>query len=306
MNKKLYIGFSIDMDGPNKLEEFRSGCNNLITFFNELKCLNSCTWLINHNKSYDTLGMHPELIKKIYKLVKDEKCCIGLHTHFNNTNYNPPKDSLCPEIPGVTRGGWTKMQENKDYWYDSGLKIPKEQIEKFIKDNFDETYPIECFKAGNHMRNEAMFESLTELGFKYDCTCGYEIKREYTDPKTDIHYKVYNDINVFFKDGPFHIKTDKGSLLEIPESPTLRPYKKELKNNLDKNIYYLYQIHPDEVSDTWDKNNPKDKRNVILKNLNFLKNNFKNYSINFLNMKEMGIIINNKKDFFFKDVSNVC
>ena len=42
MNKhKLYIGFSIDMDGPDKIEEFRSGCKNLIDFFNSIYCLKS-------------------------------------------------------------------------------------------------------------------------------------------------------------------------------------------------------------------------------------------------------------------------
>lgn len=300
---KLYIGFSIDMDAPDKIEEFRSGCKNIIDFFNSINYLNSCTWLLNHNKAYDTLSLHEELIKDIYNVVKKENGCIGLHTHFNSYCFNPPDEFKCPKIQGVTRGGWTKMQKKKDYWYDSGLKTPKKEIEDFIKKHYNDNYTIECFKSGNHMRNKVMFESLTELGFKYDCTCGYEIKREYSDPDTNKLYTVYDDNNTLIKDGPFFINNKNGKILEIPETPTLS----KIKNvNFNKNFYYLYQLHPDEVSGPWDKKNPKDKRNIIINNIYKLKRKFKNHDIISANMKEMGQNIISSNDFFQKHIDTFC
>ena len=303
MNKTIYIGFSIDMDSPDRIIDFRNGCNNLIDFFIELNCFNSCTWLLNHNKAYNTLEMHYDLIKKIYTLVKKYNGCLGLHTHFNSFCFNPPDDSKCPAIPGVTRGGWTKMQPDKKYWYDCGLKKPKKEIEDFIKDNFNDRYVIDCFKSGNHMRNKEMFECLTELGFKYDCTCGYEIKREYIDPSSKKKYTVYNDLNTYIKDGPFMINNKKGNILEIPETPTISKIKNA---DFNKDFYYLYQIHPDEVTSSWNKNNPKDKRNIIIKNINYIKKNFKNNNIKFLNMKQIGDLIISKKKYHTKKIDTFC
>ena len=70
MVKTVYIGYSIDMDAPDIRDKFEEGCNNLLKFFGELNCLNSCTWLINHNKAYDTLGMHPKLMEKLTRVTK--------------------------------------------------------------------------------------------------------------------------------------------------------------------------------------------------------------------------------------------
>jgi hypothetical protein len=110
------------------------------------------------------------------------------------------------------------------------------------------------------------------LGLKYDCTCGYEIKREYVDPSTNKKYTVYDDNDTFIKDGPFIINNKKGKILEIPETPTISKIKNA---NFNKDFYYLYQIHPDEVANLWDKNNPKDIRNIIINNINNIKKNLK-------------------------------
>ena len=148
-----------------------------------------------------------------------------------------------------------------------------------------------------------MFESLMKLGFKYDCTYGYEIKREYTNPTTNIKYTVYDDTNTLISDGPFIIENNNETILEIPECDGLS----KIRNmNSNKDFYYIYQLHPDEVAQPWDKNNINDKRNIIINNINYFKNKFKNHNIKFTNMREMGQLIISKKDYHIKQLSNLC
>ena len=262
---------------------FVAGMNSIIDYMKNKKYMTGCTWFINE-ATFDTTILYPDIIETLYNLYKKYNCEIGLHTHFESNNFKYKKDGLSDE----------KKIAEKSYWFEDGLVKPKKRIEDFIYNKFNEHYNIDCFKAGGHMRNRETIESLMETNFKIDCTCLYEQKR-IIEANNRI-YKIYDDTNIKLEDGPFLIKNNNKTLLEIPECQNYnvfrRSMKKMRKNNQEKDIYLLLQVHPYQCVNALAE---KNLLNWIDKYISIVKEFYDNDDIVICNMKKMGehIIENN-------------
>ncbi len=297
MPNKIYIGFSIDMDGATQNNsEFIEGMNNLFIFFTENKLLSGVNWLINE-ASFKTTKYYPDIVKKIYYYVKHNNSLIGLHTHFNIHNFNCPKDLILPEIKDVTRGGCFGMSSNRDDWELDGLITPKKNIEQFIEDNFNEKYNISYFKSGDHLRTDSMLSALIDNKYTIDCSFGYERKRVVNYNGIDII--PYDDTNIKFMNGPFIIKKDNGQILEIPEiGGSIKSFEKYIKIiNKSKNIYIVFQLHPWQVINSLPQT--KDLRITIMDSIKIIKKYYKDDQIVYANLEIMGNNIMKCNDYFF-------
>ena len=249
--------------------------------------MTGCTWFINE-ATFDTTILYPDIIETLYNLHKKYNCEIGLHTHFESNNFKYKKDGLSDE----------KKIPKKIYWFEDGLVKPKKRIENLIYNKFNEHYNIDCFKAGAHMRNKETIESLMETNFKYDCTCIYEQKRLIeANNKT---FKIYDDSHIKLEDGIFLIKNNNKFLLEIPEYQNYNKFKRSIKNmiknNNEKDIYLLLQLHPYQCIDSF--TDEKNLLNWIDTYISIVKEFYNDKNIIFCNMKKMGDNIMKNKNYY--------
>ena len=290
INKKIYIGFAIDMDGAShnkinsvggiipenhpqyefytkEMNTFLSGMDLLFNYFDKHKCQNAATWFINE-AGFNTCDIYPEIIDTCAKLGE-----IGLHTHFDD----------------IRLGGQRRyISQNKEDWFELGLKNPTIKISNILHKYSKQ---LIAFKAGCHLRNNEMFDSIGKLGYIYDTTMVYEdivINPDGT-PRFD-------DRDLKCGTLPFFIITkNKYRLLEIPEiRPSLEKVEKHIKNTpTGAPIFIRLQVHPFDV--------------II--NPNFLDNFDKviqycrqHGDVTFKNIKEMGEIF---LDYRLTQFSNI-
>jgi len=335
MLKKIYIGFSIDMDRayPDNIDrvknkepcvhgakciyknahdfnhgkDFLNGMENIKNYMIKNNFLKGCTYLINE-ATFETTNIYPEMVEDIYLLSKKYNCEIGLHTHFESSTFKTELDGSfdekkwahckVPPIKNVTGGGYMLLVE-KDCWFKDGLVKPKKRIEDLIYNRFNEHYNVECFKAGGHMRNKEIIESLMETNFKYDCTCICEQNRiiEFNNRI----YKLYDDTQIKLENGPFLIKNNNNkTLLEIPECQNYNKFRRSIKNmiknNIKRDVYLLLQLHPYQCIDSL-----PDEKNLLKwidKYISIVKEFYNDENIIFCNMKNMGDDIMKNKNYY--------
>ena len=129
MKKKVYLGFTVDMDRAysedynclidftkikksscncierkSKKNDYINGINGLKEFYNKNGCGNSTLWVVNEACYYQVLNF-PDLLLDL-KNYGD----IGLHTHFNSVVFN---------------GLDYMISDNKDDYFIKGLVEPK-------------------------------------------------------------------------------------------------------------------------------------------------------------------------------------
>lgn len=296
MSNKVYIGFSIDMDGATENNQvFINGMNNLFKFFEKINALSGVNWLINES-SFDTTKLYPNIVKQIYKCVKEKNTLIGLHTHFNVNKFNCPENLILPAIEGYTSGGCFGMSNDKNKWEKEGLIICRNNIEKFIKDNFNDDYKIMAFKSGDHLRTNSMFEALVDNKYNVDCTMRYEAVRKI--PFNNNIIIPYDDSKIKFLNGPFIITTKNGKILEIPETRNINSQIEKYIQiiNKKKNIYLIFQLHPWQVLDELEGR--KDLRNVMLDNIRRIKKYYNDSEIVYANLDVMRENIMKNKEYY--------
>lgn len=300
MSGKVYIGFSIDMDGATKDNSvFIDGMNNLFDYFYKNNMLSGVNWLINE-ASFETTKLYPEIIKKIYNYVKKYNSLIGLHTHFNINKFNCPKNLILPCIKGYTSGGCFGMSNDRKDWEEHGLVLCRNDIENFIKKNFNEDYKITAFKSGDHLRTNSSFEALVDNKYNIDCTLSYEVVRKIPyEGKTII---PYDDSCIKFLDGPFIIKTSGGNILEIPETRNINSNIEKYIQiiNKKKNLYLIFQLHPWQVLNNLE--GLKDLRNMMNENVRKIKKYYKDIEIVYANLNVMRDNIIKNKEYFYKNI----
>jgi glycosyltransferase involved in cell wall biosynthesis len=247
LKKKVYIGFSVDMDRAysgydtygnliskshekylefqNYAIDFVNKTHKLIEYFYKKNSSNSVTWFVNE-ADFNISKYYPDLLNNCIHFGGE----LGLHTHFNSKRFS---DSL------------NTMSENSIDWEEFGIIEPTRRLEEFKADK------IVLFKSGNHLRNDNMFSSLTRLGYRVDVTMGID-RNLIIDG-----ISFGDDRGIKIGDEPFFIKTNNGAMLEIPESNTgkaLLHARECAKNN--KLCFIKLQIHHwqfDELTPEFDK-----------------------------------------------------
>ena len=269
---KIYMGFSVDMDRAYSLynnngnlineldnnyitnkyyhDNFIEKTKKLMNYFCENNYEKSVTWFVNE-ADYNITVFFKEILNNC---LKDGE--IGLHTHFNSCKFS---SSL------------SIISDNPDDWLITGIEIPAKKLKNFTNKD------ILCFKSGNHMRNDNMFENIANNGFVIDCT------KVIDDYGITDDVLLFDDRNIKLGSSPFFIKTKNKNILEIPE---LRcgNVKKHILNCIENNTipFIKLQIHHwqyDELIPTFDKL------------INDLK---KDYEIVFVSLEEMAKIFFNK------------
>lgn len=266
-NIKAYIGFAIDMDRAydtssregvpiredhpkyqervKHKEVFKSGMDKLFEFFKSINAEKGATWFVNE-PSFMTTKKFPEIIKKCVETGGE----IGLHTHFNSSMFNSSQ---------------LTMSEDPNNWEKEGIIEPKKRLEDFLENINAKQKKVIAFKAGNHIRNKAMFEKLVEHGFEIDTTCvikHIEIRKKYTDWVT-----LFDDYNITCE--PFDFETKNGVIFEIPEIGSVHPdsLEKEIKLTNKSEIFLRIQLHPWQAIQKdikINRQNPNDNRAVTL------------------------------------------
>jgi hypothetical protein len=272
---KVYIGFSVDMDRAYcncnahgqfipkthpehknilaQKQNFIKYTNKLITYFEKNKYNQSVTWFVNE-ADYTISVFHNEILKRC-----SDSGELGLHTHLNSGKFNAEAFN---------------MSENRNDWEQVGIKDANANINAFINyNNF-------IYKAGNHIRNDVLFDTLADNLFSIDTTMDINNKNFENDKM------YYDDTNIPIGTEPFLINCkNKGVILEIPE---IRVHKIidhikacETNNNL---CFIKIQIHHwqyDELIPEFDR---------IIQQIQNLQ-----YEIEFIDLRQMQKLFFEKK-----------
>ena len=236
-----------EFDKINKMkDEFIELTNKLIKYFTDNNYQNSITWFVNES-AYFITDIYSELLNKCIENSGE----LGLHTHFNSQSFNATD---------------LTMSKNPLDWLQEGLIRPTDKLNTFNKDNH-----TLIFKAGNHMRNDEMYQSIADLGYKIDCT------KVINDKRSEKDVLLFDDSNIQLGSEPFFMKYNNCNILEIPEircENIIYHIKKCIENN--NLIFIKLQIHHwqyDELIPLFDKY------------INSLKK--QNYDLQFVSLKEM-------------------
>ena len=236
---KVYIGFSVDMDRAYNncnnngqfiskthpeykknlelKENFIYYTNKLLDYFKKNNYNQSVTWFVNE-ATYKISSFHKDILKRC-----SDSGELGLHTHFNCKIFNADPYT---------------MSKNRNDWENNGIKDANRNINTFLNyNNF-------IFKSGNHIRNNELFDVLSDNSFSIDTTCAIDdgfwicnicnkssISRERRKvnmptqcgnvcpkPEPNDGITVFNDTNILLGSEPFFIKcNNNGIILEIPE-----------------------------------------------------------------------------------------
>ena len=241
MKKKIYIGFTMDMDRAyhykysqlnkfyekenfrlsykKKYDEYILGTIKHIELFEKLGMGKSPLYLIN-----ETAYNQTSLFQRFLLNLKDNGD-IGLHTHFNST---------------ILNGIDNFISHNTNDYFEEGLIIPKQKLENLLD------VKIDIFKSGVHMINERdiFYKDLFNSNIKYDCTPGIN----FFEPEYNIDFTDFN-----FGSLPKYIK----GILTIPECIYVPKNGNSFKyitnhiNNLPVNAPVLlrFQSHPFEYNE---------------------------------------------------------
>ena len=162
---KVYIGFSVDMDRAyfdcntdgkfipkshpdyKKIQAYKDNfiqyTNKLLTYFENNKYHKSVTWFVNEADFLISV-FYNDILKRC-----SESGELGLHTHLNSKRFN---------------AGSYNMSENGNDWEDVGIKNANKNISALLK------YKNFIYKAGNHIRNDVLFDVLADNLFSIDTT----------------------------------------------------------------------------------------------------------------------------------------
>ena len=177
---------------------------------------------------------------------------IGLHTHFNSLLFKSSQLTM-PEDPNV--------------WEKAGIIEPKQRLEEFLKKHNTKTKQkkVIAFKAGNHIRNMAMFEKIVEHGFEIDTTCS--AKHIEIREKNAEYFILFDDINITCE--PFEFQTKNGVLFEIPELGAIKPsvIQSIFEKCKNEELFLRIQLHPWQAIEEdiqINRNNTNDNRSITL------------------------------------------
>ena len=267
----------------NHKKIFEDGMNTLLQYFKSINAEKGVTWFVNEC-SFRTTEKFPTILKKCI----DSGGEIGLHTHFNSSLF---KSSVYT------------MPENPNIWEKEGIIESKKRLEEFMTNNNAIQKKVNVFKAGNHIRNKAMFEKLVEHGFEIDTTC--QIGHIEIRKVDDKYITLFDDTNI--KAEPFIYKTNNGELFEIPELGSIHPriIEKYIKTNKENDLYIRIQLHPwQAINDDIEINrsNQLDSRKTnLLEVINYCLSYIKNLNIPFeyLNCNDMrnNFLLNNTPQY---------
>lgn len=276
----IYIGFSVDMDRAHTLynnhgslipqsdssysmtkyynEDFIEKTNALIKYFYENKYEKAVTWFINE-ADYNITIFFKDILKKC---LKDGEA--GLHTHFNSVKFNATIESI---------------SDDPNDWLQNGIVDPTNKLKQYVNANMDiKVDNILCFKAGNHMRNDNMYESIAQNNYTIDCT---KVLSDCMFGSSGT--LLFDDRDIMLGTEPFFIKTSNKDILEIPEirvGNVINHVKQCIENN--KIPFIKLQIHHWQ----YDELIPKFEQVI-----NELK---KHYELKFVSLVEMQRIYFNK------------
>ena len=258
-NSKIISKNDKDYKKYNKFKnDFKKLTLKLLDYFEKNNYSKSVTWFVNE-ADYNISYIYKNILNKC-----NSEGELGLHTHFNSTKFNATLYSI---------------SNNKSDWFNYGLKKPTDRLSNIYNNK------INIFKGGNHMRNDAIFDSLSELGYSIDTT--YDINGK----NIENGVTLYNDTDIELGSEPFFIKCNNGDvILEIPEiRACLVNGIKHIKTCKKKNnvCFVKLQIHHwqyDQLIPIFDKFIEKIKEN--------------NFDIEFVSLKEM------QKIYFKKILDN--
>lgn len=252
---KVYIGFSVDMDRAycncnshgqfipkthpdyKKIQDHKDNfiqyTNKLLTYFEENKYNKSVTWFVNE-ADYLISIFHNNILKRCA-----ESGELGLHTHLNSKKFNANENT---------------MSENRNDWEQVGIKDANKNINTFLDyNNF-------IYKAGNHIRNDVLFDVLSDNLFSIDTTKGiYDgiwFCNECKKPYQSLKYRkckckpndgltIFNDTDIPIGSEPFFITCkNNGVILEIPEIRQFNVLKHIKECEKNGNLCFIkLQIH---------------------------------------------------------------
>tara|TARA_B100001287_G_C22685198_1_gene532940 strand:+ start:3423 stop:5216 length:1794 start_codon:yes stop_codon:yes gene_type:complete len=272
---KVYIGFSVDMDRAycdcnthgqfipkshpdyKKIrahkDNFIQYTNKLLTYFEENKYNKSVTWFVNE-ADYLISIFHNNILKRCA-----ESGELGLHTHLNSKKFNAESYN---------------MSENRNDWEELGIRVANKNINTFLDyNNF-------IYKAGNHIRNDVLFDTLADNLFSIDTTMDINNKN-FENGKI-----YYDDTNIPIGTEPFLIKCKNGGvILEIPEIRVDKVISHIKKCEEYDNLCFIkLQIHHwqyDELVPEFDK---------VIQNIKDLQ-----YDIEFIDIRQMQKLFFEKK-----------
>jgi|TARA_B110000046_G_scaffold23865_1_gene22871 hypothetical protein len=293
---KVYIGFSVDMDRAyfdcntdgkfipkshpdyKKIQAYKDNfiqyTNKLLTYFENNKYHKSVTWFVNEADFLISV-FYNDILKRC-----SESGELGLHTHLNSKRFN---------------AGSYNMSENGNDWEDVGIKNANKNISALLK------YKNFIYKAGNHIRNDVLFDVLADNLFSIDTTqvindgswkCN-ECERRFISLedkkcscKSNEGITLFNDTNISLGSEPFLIKCKNGGVvLEIPEIRVGKVLKhvKECEEN-KKLCFVKLQIHH------WQYVDLVPKFDELIKNIKELQ-----YDVEFIDTRQMQFLFFDKK-----------
>jgi len=272
---KVYIGFSVDMDRAycdcnshgqfipkthpdykkirGHKDNFIQYTNKLLTYFEENKYNKSVTWFVNE-ADYLISIFHNNILKRCA-----ESGELGLHTHLNSKKFNAESYN---------------MSENRNDWEEVGIKVANKNINALLDyNNF-------IYKAGNHIRNDVLFDTLADNLFSIDTTMDINNKNFENDRL------YYDDTDIPIGTEPFLINCKNGGvILEIPEIRVNKVVHHAKKCEENNNLCFIkLQIHHwqyDELIPEFDK---------VIQNIKDLQ-----YDIEFIDVRQMQKLFFEKK-----------
>jgi len=296
------MGFSVDMDRayhscnnngqfiPNThpgykknlelKENFIYYTNKLLDYFEKNNYNQSVTWFVNE-ATYKISSFHKDILKRC-----SESGELGLHTHFNCKIFNADPYT---------------MSKNRNDWEKNGIKDANMNINTFLDyNNF-------IFKAGNHIRNNELFDALSDNLFSIDTTHSIDdgfwicnkcngsyvtrkrrrgrCRKTCPDPGPNDGLTLFNDTNILLGSEPYFIKCDNnGIILEIPEIRSQSAIEHVKKCKINNNLCFIkLQIHH------WQYDKLIPRFDELIKTLK------KEYYVEFIDLKQMQKLFFEKK-----------
>jgi hypothetical protein len=272
---KVYLGFSVDMDRaysncnchgqliPKNHKDYKKimdhkdnfihYTNKLLEYFEKNNYNKSVTWYVNE-ADYSISLYHNDILKKCANSGE-----LGLHTHLNSKKFNAESYNM-----SCRRVDWERV----------GINNANKNINRFLDyNNF-------IYKAGNHIRNDVLFDALSDNLFSIDTTMDINNKN------FENGRLYYDDTNIPIGCEPFFIHSkNNGVILEIPEirvTKVINHIKScEKQNNL---CFIKLQIHH------WQYNELIPEFDKLIKNIKDLK-----YDLEFIDLRQMQKIFFEKK-----------
>jgi len=179
---RVYFGIHIHP------RQFVAGGRNLLELFKPFGpgVLQHATYFINQVRSQATIKS-PEVLREIINSGAE----IALYTYFNAQSMG---------------GGPYQCSFNRTLFEESGIVIPKQQLENFVTNYTGKPFAIRSFKGGNHCRTLPSYQALRDHGIEVDATMVYN--RKDTREVHGTAATMFNDAQLSLGASPWLMDTD--------------------------------------------------------------------------------------------------